>query len=50
MTCEQCGNPATQMDDEYQALCDRCALRQEERSAYGYGLAASTYGFLSEEE
>ena len=52
MECEQCGTVTDELFDSkvYGLLCSLCAHRQEERSEYGYGLSASTFGFLSEEE
>jgi len=49
--CDQCFTITGELvDTEHGQLCNRCALRQEERSAYGYGLSASTFGFSSETE
>jgi len=52
MTCEQCGATTSELYDSenYGLLCSRCAFRQEEHSGHGYGLSASTFGFLSETE
>ena len=51
VTCDQCGtSDRTLYPTEYGRLCDPCAYRQDERSEYGYGLSASTFGFLSESE
>jgi hypothetical protein len=46
--CDQCFTITSELSDD--GLCDRCALRQEEHNAFGYGLSASTFGFLSETE
>jgi len=50
--CSQCDTITSELQEaeDYGFLCSRCAFRQEERSGHGYGLAASTFGFLSETE
>ena len=52
LQCAQCGTLTAELTDseDFGLLCSRCAFRQEERGAHGYGLSAGTYGFLSETE
>jgi DNA-directed RNA polymerase subunit RPC12/RpoP len=49
--CAQCGTRTREAyPSEDGTLCAPCAHRQNERDEYGHGLAASTFGFLSETE
>lgn len=49
--CEHCSTITRDLTEtEHGGLCPQCAYRQDERSEYGYGLSASSFGFLSETE
>ena len=50
--CDACGDtaPIAMLHEFAGYLCDRCAYRQDERDEFGYGLSASTFGFLGEDE
>jgi hypothetical protein len=53
MPCDQCGTICRTHDltpTDYGDLCPQCAHRQAERSEYGHGLSAGSFGFLSETE
>lgn len=51
MSCNQCGTRTRELQStEWGDLCPLCAFRQNERDQYGYGLAASTFGFRGEDE
>lgn len=50
-TCDQCGTRTHQLAPSVHGpLCQQCAFRQDEHDQPGYGLSATTFGFLSEEE
>jgi hypothetical protein len=50
MHCSQCGTTAHLTPSEHGDFCPTCTYRQNDRDQPGYGLAASTYGFLGEDQ
>ena len=51
LTCAQCGTRTRELFESIHGpLCPQCAYRQNEHDQAGYGLAASTYGFIDDKE